>query len=97
MNTTEKKYLMELTEVEVINLAEALNNTVEETVFTGNDIDTFMEMVKSYLKEHPSQVEAACNITRNYSTLNSVLLQHRNTLHAVIGKAEAMLKAIEAE
>ena len=93
----QKLFTLELTDVEVNNLHDALENAVEETAMTGNDIDTFMEMVKSYLKEHPTQVEAACNVTRNYSTLNSVLLQHRSTLLAVSAKAGTLLEVIDSE
>lgn len=85
-----KLHSLELTAAE-INSLEALENCAEESAMNGNDVTTFLEMVKSYLKEHPSKVEATINVTRNYTSINSALLQHRHSILSISAKAGAIL------
>lgn len=94
MNTTEKLYNIELNSQELFAISEAVGEVLEQSRMLGNDTEELLNMAKCYLKANPGKSEEVLNIVRNYTVMNSKILQYGNDLSNVIMKAEAIEKAI---
>ncbi|MDO9257059.1 MAG: hypothetical protein Q7U54_16185 [Bacteroidales bacterium] len=95
MNTkAEKLYNIQLSESEIYAIIEGLAEPVAQAAMTGNNITEFIEMIKSHAKARPAKEEESRSIVENYTTMNRLLLFHRNDLLNVIVKAEAAAKTI---
>lgn len=91
---SEKTYTVELNTVEIFAITEAIGEIVEQSRMLGNDPEEFLNMAKCYLKANPGKSDEVLNIVRNYTIINSKMLQYGNDLSKVIIKADAVAQTI---